>query len=62
MQAVAAELSAAPDNSAGDFEPDFRVLFSAIFHGISLGNFRMVSGPRRGERARMTGRVGGIAG
>jgi hypothetical protein len=24
----------------GGLEPHFRVLFSAIFHGVSLGNFR----------------------
>jgi hypothetical protein len=23
----------------GGLEPDFRVLFSAMFHGVSLGNF-----------------------
>jgi hypothetical protein len=24
---------------SGGFEPDFRVLFSAVFHGVSLGDF-----------------------
>jgi hypothetical protein len=25
----------------GGLEPDFRVLFSAIFHGVSLGDFHL---------------------
>ena len=30
----------------GGLEPHFRVLFSAIFHGISLGNFYQGRKPR----------------
>jgi len=26
-------------SARGGLEPDFRVLFSAVFHGVSLGNF-----------------------
>jgi hypothetical protein len=33
--------------SGGDLEPAFRVLVSAIFHGVSLGNFHKVRNSRK---------------
>jgi hypothetical protein len=37
----------------GGLEPDFRVLFSAIFHGVSLGNFHQARNLRKWAEAKV---------
>ena len=38
---------------SGGLEPAFRVLFSAIFHGVSLGNFHQSSNLRKAAEEKL---------
>jgi hypothetical protein len=40
-------------SARGGLEPAFRVLFSAIFHGVSLENFHQSSNLRKGVESKL---------